>query len=64
MHVNGAPQMMQPPNMGVVPGSMPVPGQGQGPVPVGLPGKTAQTLPLSVKLVLASFLFIGIDSFG
>lgn len=56
--------MMQPPNMGVVPGSMPVPGQGQGPVPVGPPGKTAQTLPLSVKLVLASFLFIGIDSFG
>lgn len=38
MHVNGAPQMMQPPNMGVVPGSMPVPGPGQGPVPVGPPG--------------------------
>ncbi|XP_056138744.1 cleavage stimulation factor subunit 2 isoform X2 [Lampris incognitus] len=32
MHVNGAPQMMQPPNMGGVPG--PVPGQG----PVGPPG--------------------------
>ncbi len=37
MHVNGAPQMMQPPNMGVVPGQMPVPGPG--PVPVGPPGK-------------------------
>lgn len=63
MHVNGAPQMMQPPNMGVVPGSMPVPGQGQGPVPVGPPGKTA-LLPMSVKLVEASFLFISIDSCG
>lgn len=40
MHVNGAPQMMQPPNMGVVPGQMPVPGPGPGPgpVPVGPPG--------------------------
>lgn len=38
MHVNGAPQMMQPPNMGVVPGPMAVPGPGQGPVPVGPPG--------------------------
>ncbi|XP_041846753.1 cleavage stimulation factor subunit 2 isoform X2 [Melanotaenia boesemani] len=36
MHVNGAPQMMQPPNMGVVPGAVPVPGPGQG--PVGPPG--------------------------
>lgn len=59
MHVNGAPQMMQPPNMGVVPGSMPVPGPGpgQGPVPVGPQGdhQTAILL-LSVKLVLVSFL--------
>ncbi|KAJ0049838.1 hypothetical protein NL108_003614, partial [Boleophthalmus pectinirostris] len=36
MHVNGAPQMMQPPNMGVVPG--PMPGPGPGPSPVGPPG--------------------------
>nr|XP_020446304.1 cleavage stimulation factor subunit 2 isoform X2 [Monopterus albus] len=36
MHVNGAPQMMQPPNMGVVPG--PMPGPGPGPGPVGPPG--------------------------
>lgn len=48
MHINGAPQMMQSANMGVVPGAMPVqgPGQGpvpvgQGPVPVGPPGKRA-----------------------
>ena len=41
MHVNGAPQMMQPPNMGVVPGPMPGPGPGPGPAPgpVGPPGK-------------------------
>ncbi|KAF7662005.1 hypothetical protein LDENG_00249210 [Lucifuga dentata] len=48
MHVNGAPQMMQPPNMGGVPGPMPGPGPGPGPasgpgpgpvpVPVGPPG--------------------------
>lgn len=38
MHVNGAPQMMQPSSMGVVPGPMPVPGPGQGPGPVGPPG--------------------------
>lgn len=36
MHVNGAPQMMQPSNMGVVPGPMPGPGPGAG--PVGPPG--------------------------
>lgn len=35
MHINGAPQMMQSANMGVVPGAMPVQGPGQGPVPVG-----------------------------
>ncbi|XP_029020570.1 cleavage stimulation factor subunit 2 isoform X2 [Betta splendens] len=38
MHVNGAPQMMQPPSMGVVPGPMPVPGPGPGAGPVGPPG--------------------------
>ncbi|XP_017263493.1 cleavage stimulation factor subunit 2 [Kryptolebias marmoratus] len=42
MHVNGAPQMMQPPAMGVVPGPMPGPGPGPGPGPapgpVGPPG--------------------------
>lgn len=38
MHVNGAPQMMQPSSMGVVPGPMPVPGPGPGPGPVGPPG--------------------------
>ncbi|KAM4585933.1 cleavage stimulation factor subunit 2 isoform 1-T1 [Fundulus diaphanus] len=38
MHINGAPQMMQPANMGVVPGPMPVPGPGPGPGPVGPPG--------------------------
>uniref|UniRef100_A0A8C5H2L0 RRM domain-containing protein n=1 Tax=Gouania willdenowi TaxID=441366 RepID=A0A8C5H2L0_GOUWI len=38
MHVNGAPQMMQPPNMGVAPGPMPGPGPGQGPGPVGPAG--------------------------
>lgn len=44
MHVNGAPQMMQPPAMGVAPGPMPVSGPGPvqgpgpGPVPVGPPG--------------------------
>lgn len=32
MHVNGAPPMMQPPNMGVVPGPMAVPGPVPGPV--------------------------------
>ncbi|XP_061581625.1 cleavage stimulation factor subunit 2 isoform X1 [Cololabis saira] len=37
MHVNGAPQMMQPPNMGVVPGPMPGPGPGPGPGPVQAP---------------------------
>uniref|UniRef100_A0A672JDZ8 Cleavage stimulation factor, 3' pre-RNA, subunit 2 n=1 Tax=Salarias fasciatus TaxID=181472 RepID=A0A672JDZ8_SALFA len=37
MHVNGAPQMMQPPNMGVVPGPMAVAGPGPG--PVGPPGE-------------------------
>ncbi|XP_026186456.1 cleavage stimulation factor subunit 2 isoform X1 [Mastacembelus armatus] len=41
MHVNGAPQMMQPPNMSVVPGPIPVPGPGPGPVvpqgPGGIP---------------------------
>ncbi|XP_075337817.1 cleavage stimulation factor subunit 2 isoform X1 [Odontesthes bonariensis] len=36
MHVNGAPQLMQPSNMGVVPGPVPVPGSVQG--PVGPPG--------------------------
>ncbi|KAM9741763.1 cleavage stimulation factor subunit 2 isoform 2-T2 [Menidia menidia] len=36
MHVNGAPQMMQPASMGVVPGPVPVPGPVQG--PVGPPG--------------------------
>lgn len=51
--------MMQPPTMGVVPGSMPVPGPVQGPVPVGPPGnhQAARIIPYSVKLVLASFLF-------
>lgn len=41
MHVNGAPQMMQPPAMGVVPGPMPGPGPGPGPAPGqgGPPGK-------------------------
>nr|XP_057931237.1 cleavage stimulation factor subunit 2 isoform X1 [Doryrhamphus excisus] len=38
MHVNGAPPMMQPPNMGVVPGTMPGPGQVPAPGPVGPPG--------------------------
>ncbi|XP_056294936.1 cleavage stimulation factor subunit 2 isoform X2 [Pseudoliparis swirei] len=42
MHINGAPQMMQPPNTGVVPGPMPVPGPGPGqgpaPGPAGPPG--------------------------
>lgn len=42
MHVNGAPQMMQPVNMGVVPGPMPVPGPvpgpGPGPGSIGPPG--------------------------
>uniref|UniRef100_A0A672YHN9 RRM domain-containing protein n=1 Tax=Sphaeramia orbicularis TaxID=375764 RepID=A0A672YHN9_9TELE len=38
MHVNGAPQLMQPPNMGVVPGPMAGPGPGPGPVPVPGPG--------------------------
>ncbi|XP_015244560.1 PREDICTED: cleavage stimulation factor subunit 2 isoform X2 [Cyprinodon variegatus] len=40
MHINGAPSMMQPANMGVVPGPMPVPGPGPGPGPgpVGPPG--------------------------
>ncbi|XP_034453127.1 cleavage stimulation factor subunit 2 isoform X1 [Hippoglossus hippoglossus] len=38
MHVNGAPQMMQPPNMGVVPGPSPGPGPGPGTGPVGPPG--------------------------
>uniref|UniRef100_A0A3Q2UK73 Cleavage stimulation factor, 3' pre-RNA, subunit 2 n=1 Tax=Fundulus heteroclitus TaxID=8078 RepID=A0A3Q2UK73_FUNHE len=42
MHINGAPQMMQPANMGVGPGPMPVPGPvpgpGPGPGPVGPPG--------------------------
>lgn len=38
MHVNGAPQMMQPSSMGVVPGPMPVPGPGPGAGPVGPPG--------------------------
>lgn len=42
MHVNGAPQMMQPPNMTVVPGSMPVQGPGQ--VPVGPPGNFQSVL--------------------
>lgn len=37
MHVNGAPQMMQPANMGVVP-NMSVPGPAQGPGPIGPPG--------------------------
>ncbi|KAM9377601.1 cleavage stimulation factor subunit 2 [Pholidichthys leucotaenia] len=37
MHVNGAPQMMQAPNMGVVPG--PGPGPGPGPVPGPVPGQ-------------------------
>uniref|UniRef100_A0A665U7Z6 RRM domain-containing protein n=1 Tax=Echeneis naucrates TaxID=173247 RepID=A0A665U7Z6_ECHNA len=32
MHINGAPQMMQPPNMGVVPGPMAGPGPGPGQV--------------------------------
>ena len=36
MHVNGAPQLMQPSNMGVVPGPVPGPGPVQG--PVGPPG--------------------------
>uniref|UniRef100_A0A8C2WTC8 Cleavage stimulation factor, 3' pre-RNA, subunit 2 n=1 Tax=Cyclopterus lumpus TaxID=8103 RepID=A0A8C2WTC8_CYCLU len=45
MHVNGAPQMMQPPNMGVAPGPMPAPGPGQGPAPgpVGPPGNHHRT---------------------
>lgn len=34
MHVNGAPPMMQPPNIGVVPGPGPVPAPG----PAGPPG--------------------------
>ncbi|XP_062249777.1 cleavage stimulation factor subunit 2 isoform X2 [Platichthys flesus] len=38
MHVNGAPQMMQPPNMGAVPGPIPGPGPGPGTGPVGPPG--------------------------
>ncbi|MED6286076.1 Cleavage stimulation factor subunit 2 [Characodon lateralis] len=40
MHINGAPQMMQPSNMGVGPGPMSVPGPGPGPGsgPVGPPG--------------------------
>ncbi|XP_037531662.1 cleavage stimulation factor subunit 2 isoform X2 [Nematolebias whitei] len=38
MHINGAPQMMQPPNMGVVPGPGPGPGPGPAPGPGGLPG--------------------------
>ncbi|XP_053735952.1 cleavage stimulation factor subunit 2 isoform X1 [Synchiropus splendidus] len=54
MHVNGAPQMMQPPNMGVVPGQGPVPGQPSGPVgppgnvqhsPTGAPGQAAMERP-------------------
>lgn len=60
MHVNGAPQMMQPPNMGVVPGPMAVPGPGQGPVPVGPPGnhQTAWILPSTAEpIVVTSFVF-------
>lgn len=34
MHVNGGPGMIQPPNIGVVPGPMPVAGPGPGPGPV------------------------------
>ncbi|RVE67463.1 hypothetical protein OJAV_G00103110 [Oryzias javanicus] len=34
MHVNGGPGMIQPPNIGVVPGPMPGPGPGPGPGPV------------------------------
>lgn len=58
MHVNGAPQMMQPPNMGVVPGSMPAPGPGQGPGPVavGPPGnpQTACMLASAPELVVVA----------
>lgn len=62
MHVNGAPQMMQPPNMGVVPGPMPGPGPGPGtgpgpgpaPGPVGPPGRhqTACIITSSTGLVM------------
>lgn len=58
MHINGAPQMMQSANMGVVPGAMPVqgPGQGpvpvgQGPVPVGPPGKRQSAFHTSKRLI-------------
>uniref|UniRef100_A0A8C6TAR1 Cleavage stimulation factor subunit 2 tau variant n=1 Tax=Neogobius melanostomus TaxID=47308 RepID=A0A8C6TAR1_9GOBI len=46
MHVNGAPQMMQPPNMGVVPGPMPGPGPGPGPGPVPGPGPGPGSAPV------------------
>ncbi len=69
MHVNGAPQMMQPPNMGVVPGQMPVPGPGPGPgpgpvpVPVGPPGnhETACVLTSPTDLVLVASPFCSIN---
>ena len=55
MHVNGAPQMMQPPNMGVVPGPIPGPGPGPGTGPVGPPGKH-QAAPATQLVVKASSL--------
>lgn len=59
MHINGAPQMMQSANMGVVPGAMPIQGPGQGPVavgqgplPVGPPGKHQSALHVYLPLPL------------
>lgn len=48
--------MMQPPNMGVVPGSMPAPGPGPGPVPVGPPGnhQTACILASPTELIVVA----------
>lgn len=64
MHVNGAPPMMQPPNMGV-PGPMPGPGAGPGAGPVGPPGnhETFSIEPTADLVMSVSFFCFSISCF-